>query len=414
MPDIRERLSVFRDLELPPDVWESATSRRPRSSVDLGPSVARRAGIIAVALAITVGSIAFLARSFQRAATPAAPVVTNGMIAFAGDRWRTTWVVSPDGTDLHEIPHLEDLSEVYPLAWSPDGAQLYYEADLADDNSGFHLFVSNADGTGFTNLSGDLPLPLDNSQEFWTLSPDGSMIAFQDDGPSASPEDMAAAGLYVMRSDGSDATRIANHGAYQSWAPDSSRLVYVGGEEGDLFSANADGSDEVQLTRTPDVFEWWPLWSPDGSHILYRVDNYQATETQLFVIDADGSNARAITDLSKSTVSDVAWSPDGTQMVFGVTDDGGRDHSLAIANVDGSGTRVLVQMPGWESGAVWSPDGTAIAFTATPAGVDPEYGSQDVYTIHPDGSGLTRLTTGGAASHAPLTWQPRVTNASGT
>jgi Tol biopolymer transport system component len=413
MPDIRERLSVFRDLELPPDVWESATSRHPRSSVDLGPSVARRAGIIAVALAIAVGSIAFLSRAFQRAATPAAPVVTNGMIAFAGDRWRSTWLVSPDGTDLHEIPHLEGLSEVHPLVWSPDGAHLYYEADLADDNSGFHLFVSNVDGTGFTNLSGDLPLPPDDSQDFWTLSPDGSMFAFQDDGPSNYPKDMAVSGLYVMWSDGSGATRIAKYGAYQSWAPDSSRLVYVGGEDGDLFSSNADGSGVVQLTRTPDVFESWPLWSPDGSHILYRVDNYQGTETQLFVIDADGSNARAITDLSKSTISEVAWAPDGSRVVFGVIEDSGRNDYLAIANVDGSGTRVLVQMPGWESGEVWSPDGTAIAFTATPAGEDPEYGPRDLFTIYPDGSGLTRLTTGGAASHAPLAWQPRMTYASG-
>ena len=413
MPDIRERLSVFRELEIPPDVWESAISRHPRSSVDLGPSVARRAGIIATALAIAVGSIALLSRAFQRADTPATPVVTNGMIAFAGDRWRTTWLVSPDGTDLHEIPHREDVAEVYPLVWSPDGSQLYYEADLADDNSGFHLFVSNVDGMGFTNLSGDLPLPPDDSQEFWRLSPDGSMIAFQDDGPSNYPKDMAAAGLYVMRSDGLDATRIAKYGAYQSWAPDSSRLVYVGGEDGDLFSANTDGSGVVQLTRSPDVLEWWPLWSPDGSHILYRVDNYQGTETQLFVIDADGSNARAITDLSKSTISEVAWSPDGSSVVFQVTDDSGRDDYLAIANVDGSGTRVLAEMPGWESGAVWAPDGTVIAFTATPAGGDPEYGPRDVYTIYPDGSGLLRLTTGGAASHAPLTWQPRLATSTG-
>jgi hypothetical protein len=36
-----------------------------------------------------------------------------------------------------------------------------------------------------------------------------------------------------------------------------------------------------------------------------------------------------------------------------------------------------------------------------------------VYTIHPDGSGLTRVTTGGAVRYAPLAWQPLVTSDSG-
>jgi Tol biopolymer transport system component len=413
MPDIRDRLSVFHDLELPDDVWRSATSRQPRSSLDLGPSPARRIGIAVVALAITAASVAFLAHAFQRTAIPAGPVVGNGMIAFVGDG-HTVWLVPPSGGDPQRISQPNGAAAWRPVGWSPEGAKLFYEGSAEGDDTGLHLFVSNVDGSGFTDdLSEHLPLPHADDQGMWTLSPDGSMIAFSNDGPTAYAGDNGAAGLYVMPSEGSDATRVAM-GGYPSWSADSSRLVYVAGEDDDdLFTVRADGSDVIQLTHTPEVPEAYPQWSPDGSHILYQVAEGHTFDTQLFVVDADGSNPRSITDLTGSRIYGVVWSPDGTQVAFTVVDDHGTDSHLAVANADGSGSHLLVQMPGWEAGEVWSPDGTAIAFTATGPTGDPEYAPRDVYTIHPDGSRLTRVTTGGAVRYAPLAWQPLVTSDSG-
>ena len=53
----------------------------------------------------------------------------------------------------------------------------------------------------------------------------------------------------------------------------------------------------------------------------------------------------------------------------------------------------------------WSPDGSLIAFQSPP---EPTEGvEQDIYTIHPDGSGLTKLTDGiglGGSNHP--SWSP--------
>lgn len=54
---------------------------------------------------------------------------------------------------------------------------------------------------------------------------------------------------------------------------------------------NADGSNEVNLTSTPNINEDQPAWSPDGTRIAFTSDrNDLAGVTDIWVIGADGSN----------------------------------------------------------------------------------------------------------------------------
>lgn len=65
-------------------------------------------------------------------------------------------------------------------------------------------------------------------------------------------------------------------GAHKPWySPDGTRLLFVcepqgtlpeppEGHNDDICVANADGSNVVNLTNTPDVFENWPSWGPAG------------------------------------------------------------------------------------------------------------------------------------------------------
>src|SRR5438045_3325170 len=59
---------------------------------------------------------------------------------------------------------------------------------------------------------------------------------------------------------------------------------------------------------------------------------------------------------------------------------------LFIANADGSGERKLFATSGFDYDASFSADGKWIVFTSERAG------SADVYRVHPDGTGLERLT----------------------
>src|SRR5262245_35979856 len=54
----------------------------------------------------------------------------------------------------------------------------------------------------------------------------------------------------------------------------SHKIVYESNRDGnfDLYVVNADGSNPVNLTRTPDVDELYPKPSPDSTRICFVAD----------------------------------------------------------------------------------------------------------------------------------------------
>ncbi len=65
-----------------------------------------------------------------------------------------------------------------------------------------------------------------------------------------------------------------------------------GTENWELFLMNADGSDPVNLTRTPDIDEMYPHVSPDGKRICFVADEGRRRNRvrHVYYMDLDGSN----------------------------------------------------------------------------------------------------------------------------
>ena len=65
--------------------------------------------------------------------------------------------------------------------------------------------------------------------------------------------------------------------SFGSWSPDSTKIIYTIEEDdghtitaSDIYVINADGTDEKQLTYTPDKLESDPRWSADGTKIVFH------------------------------------------------------------------------------------------------------------------------------------------------
>ena len=115
----------------------------------------------------------------------------------------------------------------------------------------------------------DQPTPRDAYPEHPTWSPDSRWIVFNL-GPNGT--------IQAIRRNGRDRHTILaareGFGAHKPWySPDGTRLLFMcetqgtlpeppDGHNEDICVANADGSNVINLTNTPKVFENWPSWGP--------------------------------------------------------------------------------------------------------------------------------------------------------
>jgi Tol biopolymer transport system component len=82
----------------------------------------------------------------------------------------------------------------------------------------------------------------------------------------------------------------------------------------------------------------------------------------------------------KDNLSDASWSPDGQKIVFTKAAD------LWLLDVPSNKLTQLTKQPTLDYMGAWSPDGKTIAFTTR------RNGTEEIYSIRPDGSELTNLS----------------------
>ena len=171
-----------------------------------------------------------------------------------------------------------------------------------------------------------------------------------------------------------------------------------------VFTVDPGGAGRVQLTSSPSGATA-PEWSPDGNKIAFvELAGSISVQSAIGVMNADGSDQHLVTG---SGYADLypAWSPDGTKLAFSRRADCGqnpdcRERDIYTMNADGSAVTEVTHVNGLaESELDWSPDGTAIAFSASSGGLT------HVYTVKPDGTAQTRLTSLATVDDGP-SWSP--------
>ena len=261
------------------------------------------------------------------------------------------------------------------------------------------IYTMKPDGTALTRLT---PTPPgDNDFHPW-LSPDGSQIVFA---------------RYVH----------GNHITSTSTAPEHDVLM-VANTDGsglhELIPACPDACAKgCALATLPCPAADYPSWSPDGTRIAFERSygpDIQHLTVAIWVANADGGHAKQLTQPRPGFEDhSPSWSPDSRHLVFDRFDDrafnGGQGNIYTIG-ADGHRLRLIFRAPSrWPFGGAkprWSPDGSRILFSefcwfgskeGCPADT-PETGAH-LFTIRPDGGGLTELTHGSMNELFPA-WSP--------
>jgi Tol biopolymer transport system component len=186
-------------------------------------------------------------------------------------------------------------------------------------------------------------------------------------------------------------------------AADRVLFTRLGPTQATLFISNADGSAERPLTQ-PGSLNYNPAWSPRGDWIVFTSE--REGPANLFRMRPDGSDVERLTT-DAAYDDQAAFSPDGRQIAFVSTRATGFAN-LWVLDLATRKARALTTGRGGDFRPAWSPDGRWIAFSSDRDSSLPTAKSRwerlqlvDIYLIHPDGSGLRRISQHGNFCGSP-------------
>ena len=194
--------------------------------------------------------------------------------------------------------------------------------------------------------------------------------------------------IFTANPDGSNLkqlTRTPGYDAEATISENGKKIVFTSLRNGDLdiYSMDANGKHVKQLTHELG-YDGGPFFSPDRKWIVYRayhpaaekeINDYREllkqnlirpTYLELWIMKADGSDKRQITNLGAASFG-PSFFPDGQRIVFssnqGATGGMGNFELYAI-NSDGTGLEQITYSDGFDGFPMFSSDGKKLAWAS--------------------------------------------------
>jgi len=350
--------------------------------------------LLAIALAVAVGSQRHLPAPFGPARNGLIPYISNGDLYVGDPKTGATRLLVGDPENV-AVPQ-----------FSPDGTRVaFLRTAHAAGADPVDVYVVSADGSDLRRIN---PGPLPDWRSLsWT--PDGHQLAV------IHPVESSGCGTticYVNQLDLFDAT---GSGAIQHIAsadgmdfiqyrpPQGDTIVYraLVDRKWGLFAMDPDGSNRRTLAQPTvpsgiDLSFGGATYSADGSRIFYQHGD-DGSCCQLWVMNADGTGAHEFLPRGAAWDGEAVPSPDGTRIAYWHNGNDLSEHGVSVARADGTGP-VIDTGPTLHGTAhwVWAPDSSKILMFSDGGS------STSAYLLDPDGGPATTVPW---ASDGDLDWQ---------
>jgi serine/threonine protein kinase/Tol biopolymer transport system component len=452
-----QRFQSARDLAFQLDTLSSGSGTLP--TVETPILSPRRAGTVVAALVLLLAGLAagWLLRGRS-------DVVRNPAPAFAqltyDDALEMSPSIAPDGENFVFVRagdvYLQrvhgrnaiNLTRRCPAAdgqpaFSPDGSQIAYRSEC----EGGGIFIMGATGESARRVVDSCFNP--------SWSPDGTHLVCGAENVTFTPTSRGTmSSLWIVDvQNGRRQQLLDRDGVQPSWSPHGQRIAYWGivGESAqrDLWTIDPRAKEPrksiVRVTNDAAV-DWNPFWSPDGQYLYFGSDRNGSMNLWRVRIDEESGKTRGepepVTTPARFS-GHFSISRDGTRLVFAAIDQSEAMRAVAFDPVAGATVgesrpivagsflvfssqvspdgryvavtnrtgqedlfvaelatgeiRQLTNDAANDRGVTWSADGSRLYFYS-----QRDTDRYEIWSIHADGSNLTRLTT----THGRSVWYP--------
>jgi serine/threonine protein kinase len=217
------------------------------------------------------------------------------------------YILSAQGELVRTFRRLD--GEFGGLAWTSDGKSIVYSVNnflwRVPALGGYPqklLFGQNAQAPAVARVSARLAYAQQNSWGndigVWRLDLSGA------DKAKGTPVKV------ISSNRGQEEPRIS---------PDGKRIAFYSGRSGnpEIWVADSDGSNLIQLTSFRGPVTGTPRWSPDSRRIVF--DSRASGHVELYLVDADGGPSRRV-PTGTPDASVPSWSHDGRWIYFFVSE----------------------------------------------------------------------------------------------
>ncbi len=228
-------------------------------------------------------------------------IVLIALIGFA--LWRFLKPFELQQTNLHTISTFPGSHDA--ASFSPDGSMIAFE--------------NNADGVKriwIKNLNTGDPVPITpteipGSRPRWSPLNDQIVFSSGTFGLSRMTEN-----IWTVPPLGGTPRKLIEHARNPNWSFDGKLLVFE--RDADIWTANADGSDQRKVEGIPKVpvlvVDRFPAFSPDSSEIVFFQITF-GTIGDYFIIPTHSGQPRQIT-FDHAAGERSCWTPDGKYIIF--------------------------------------------------------------------------------------------------
>jgi len=175
------------------------------------------------------------------------------------------------------------------------------------------------------------------------------------------------------------------------WSSDGQQIAYNSNESGGfgIWSMDANGDNQTQLTNASGFEDFLPSWSPNGNRIVFSRCGEPFGSIAFCNLDsmnANGGGVKTLLSAGHWTNLNASYSPNGDRIVF-ESDRGGLQSAIWVMKADGSALHRLTPPRLRAFTPDWAPSGKRILFSNNCC-----LPHSNLWTVRPNGHGLRQLT----------------------